>query len=69
VNVPRPYLVAIVALLVIIAGALVWQIVPETCSHWRDRYVNALRQSIYAVTPDDRAAAHQVASERPEGCN
>ena len=58
---------AVVILLAIIAGALIWQILPESCGHWRDRSMAAMARSIDG-TWADRALAVQVDSERPAGC-
>jgi hypothetical protein len=67
VKIPRPYLVTIVGLLVIIAGTLVWIATPETCSHWRGRYIDSLSRSIYGGA-NERSVARAVAAERPNGC-
>lgn len=71
-NVPTPtpdrrWRVAVIVLLAIIAGAVIWQILPETCGHWRDRSLAAAGQAIGGDWAD-RAAFAQVESERPEGC-
>lgn len=68
ITLTRTHIRIIIALLVFIAGALVWIATPETCGHWKDRYVDALSHSLYGGA-DDRAAARQVRAERPEGCN
>ena len=65
--VPKRYLAAIAALLAIIAGVLIWIAMPESCSSWKDRYVESLSRSIYG-NADDRAAAREIASQRPAGC-
>ena len=71
-NVPTPAQVtrwrtAVIVLLAIIAGAVIWQALPESCGHWHRRYQDALTHAIYG-TWDDRAAVVRVESDRPAGC-
>lgn len=67
VTLPRNVVIAIVALAFVLAGALVWIALPESCSRWHDRYQSTLTHAINGTWSERRAVAI-VESQRPEGC-
>lgn len=57
----------IIALLVIIAGAVIWLALPESCAHWQAREDAAFQNALFGSRADN-AEWDRIRAERPAGC-